>query len=107
MNILHAKSNLTTCLPSLVKVFLHHINRSNETIEIVNERDQGNARAINKSKMDIKKNKQLMEKAESVNRYDVMLYELAIKKFCGVVRLYDHLWKELLVLGQEKNVKCT
>ena len=78
-----------------VKVFLHEINRANETITMVNERDQGGAKKMNKEKADIKANKKLMEKAYNVNSYDVKLYEMAVSKFCSTVKQYGHLWEEL------------
>jgi hypothetical protein len=88
-------------------VFLHHINRANETIAIVNERDQGNAQSINRNKADIKANEQLMDKARRVNNYDIMLYDLAVRKFCEVVKQYDHLWEEFTTLGKKKNILCS
>lgn len=78
-----------------VKVFLHEINRSNESITMVNERDQGTAKKMNKDKADIKANKSLMEKAYRVNSYDVKLYRMAVDTFCKTVKQYDHLWEEL------------
>ena len=66
-----------------VKVFLHEIGRANETIEIVNERDQGNAKHIVKQKSDIKKNSPLMDKAYRMNDYDVKLYKMGIS-FCVI-----------------------
>ena len=59
-----------------VKVFLHEVGMANETIEIVNERDQGSAKAIVKQKYDIKRNTKLMNKAYQINDYDVKLYKL-------------------------------
>jgi hypothetical protein len=59
-----------------VKVFLHEINHVNQTYQIVNERDQGNAKEIVKKKSDIKSNNQLMDKARRMNNFDLDLYEL-------------------------------
>ena len=59
-----------------VKVFLHEINRPNESVTIVNERDQGKAHRLNVEKSNIKANKALIEKAYRVNSYDVKLYNL-------------------------------
>ena len=69
-----------------VKVFLHEINRANESITMVNERDQGGAKKMNKEKASIRSNKTLMEKAYKVNSYDVKLYQMAVNKFCDTVK---------------------
>ena len=113
-----------------VKVFLHEINRNNETIEIVNERDQGNAKDLNKKKSAIKSNKALIAKAYRLNSYDVRLYKLgahkinypqlltfvnfltflftiiAVIKFCNTVKQYEYLWGELQIVGQRRKFSC-
>ena len=61
-----------------IKVFLHEINRPNESVTVVNERDQGGVNRLNTEKSNIRSNAILREKAYKVNSYDVQLYNLGL-----------------------------
>ena len=64
-----------------IKVFLHEINRPNESVTVVNERDQGGVNRLNTEKSNIRSNAILREKAYKVNSYDVQLYNLGFSCF--------------------------
>ena len=61
---------------------------------IKKERDQSNP-VLDKSKKAIKENESLMARAQEVNHYDAMLYQLAVKSFCSKIKKYPDLLEKL------------